>query len=142
MDAMTATLSAAPEFVRRGEGPDPVDVHVGARVRLARTMRGLSQEKLGEACGITFQQLQKYEKGNNRISASMLHRLVNALDMPHSYFFGGLDGEGETALFDPAKIDMTRRNLELMRYVSMMGEEQQERLYLLAKSLAGAEEAA
>jgi transcriptional regulator with XRE-family HTH domain len=141
MDAITPAIDTTPEFIRRGEGPDPVDIHVGQRLRLARTMRGMSQEKLGEACGITFQQLQKYEKGNNRVSASMLHRMVRALDMPHSYFFDGLDGFGETADIDQTKIDTTRRNLELMRYLSMVGEEQQERLYLLAKSLAGAEEA-
>ena len=55
--------------------PNPIDVHVGARVRLRRTMLGLSQEKLGESLGITFQQIQKYEKGSNRIGASRLQSL-------------------------------------------------------------------
>lgn len=67
--------------------PNPIDVHVGARVRLRRTMLGLSQEKLGESLGITFQQIQKYEKGSNRIGASRLQSLSNILKTPISFFF-------------------------------------------------------
>jgi ribosome-binding protein aMBF1 (putative translation factor) len=58
---------------RKADRPDPTDVHVGSRVRLRRNMMGLSQEKLGEALGLTFQQVQKYERGANRIGASRLH---------------------------------------------------------------------
>lgn len=74
----------------RGGGlgkPNPVDMHVGARVRLRRTLLGLSQEKLGEAIGLTFQQVQKYERGANRIGASRLYDLSKVLDVNVSYFF-------------------------------------------------------
>ena len=67
--------------------PNPVDVHVGSRMRLRRTMLGLSQEKLGEAIGLTFQQVQKYERGANRIGASRLFDLARVLDVPVSFFF-------------------------------------------------------
>ncbi|MGB1026977.1 MAG: helix-turn-helix domain-containing protein, partial [Rhodospirillaceae bacterium] len=66
--------------------PNPVDVHVGSRVRLRRTLLGMSQEKLGEAIGLTFQQVQKYERGANRIGASRLWDLSRVLDVPMSYF--------------------------------------------------------
>ncbi len=72
----------------RGTGtPHPVDVHVGARVRLRRTLLGMSQTKLGEALGVTFQQVQKYERGANRISASRLFALSQLLDVPVQFFF-------------------------------------------------------
>lgn len=67
--------------------PNPVDVHVGSRVRLRRTMLGMSQERLGEALGITFQQIQKYEKGLNRIGASRLQKICEVLTVPISFFF-------------------------------------------------------
>ena len=67
--------------------PNPIDIHVGARVRLRRNMLGLSQEKLGEQLGITFQQVQKYEKGTNRIGASRLQEIASILQTPISYFF-------------------------------------------------------
>src|ERR1051325_5850247 len=67
--------------------PNPIDVHVGSRVRLRRTLLGMSQEKLGEAIGLTFQQVQKYERGANRIGASRLFDLSRVLDVPVSYFF-------------------------------------------------------
>jgi transcriptional regulator with XRE-family HTH domain len=67
--------------------PDPVDVHVGKRVRLRRTLLGMSQQELGEALGLTFQQVQKYERGTNRVSSSRLYRLAGSLDVPISYFF-------------------------------------------------------
>jgi transcriptional regulator with XRE-family HTH domain len=67
--------------------PNPIDVHVGGRLRLRRTLLGMSQERLAEAIGLTFQQVQKYEKGNNRVSSSRLVDLANALDVSVSYFF-------------------------------------------------------
>lgn len=73
--------------------PDPVDVHVGARVRMRRMLLGLSQERLGEAIGLTFQQVQKYERGTNRVSASRLYELSCVLDVPVSYFFEEMDRE-------------------------------------------------
>jgi transcriptional regulator with XRE-family HTH domain len=67
--------------------PNPIDVHVGARVRLRRTLLGLSQMKLAEAIGLTFQQVQKYESGANRVSSSRLYDLAGILDVPLAYFF-------------------------------------------------------
>ena len=72
--------------------PNPVDTHVGSRVRLRRTMLGMSQEKLGEILGITFQQVQKYEKGSNRIGASRLQRISEVLGVPVSFFFEDAPG--------------------------------------------------
>ncbi len=67
--------------------PNPVDVHVGARMRLRRTLLGMSQEQLGAALGLTFQQVQKYERGANRVGASRLYDLARALDVPVTFFF-------------------------------------------------------
>ncbi len=71
---------------RKGK-PNPIDIHVGSRVRIRRTLFGLSQGKLGKAVGVTFQQLQKYETGANRIGASRLYALSQVLDVPVAYFF-------------------------------------------------------
>ncbi len=68
-------------------GPRPVDVHVGSRVRIRRTLLGMSQEKLGAAINLTFQQIQKYERGTNRIGSSRLFELSKVLDVPVSFFF-------------------------------------------------------
>ncbi|WP_455475974.1 helix-turn-helix domain-containing protein [Bartonella sp. B17] len=67
--------------------PDPIDIYVGTRIRLRRNILGLTQEKLGEKLGITFQQIQKYEKGTNRIGASRLQAIAEIMDVPVSYFF-------------------------------------------------------
>ncbi len=67
--------------------PSPIDVHVGTRIRLRRTLLGMSQERLGEALGLTFQQVQKYERGVNRVGASRLFDLSRVLDVPISFFF-------------------------------------------------------
>jgi len=69
--------------------PNPVDKYVGSRVRMRRIMLGLSQEKLGDALGLTFQQIQKYEKGTNRIGASRLHQIADILQVPVSFLFEG-----------------------------------------------------
>lgn len=78
--------------------PNPIDIHVGSRIRLRRNLLGLSQEKLGESLGITFQQIQKYEKGTNRVGASRLQAIASILEVPVSYFFqdapGGAAVEG------------------------------------------------
>jgi transcriptional regulator with XRE-family HTH domain len=70
--------------------PSPIDVHVGSRIRLRRTLMGMSQERLGEALGLTFQQVQKYERGVNRVGASRLFDLSRVLDVPISFFFDDL----------------------------------------------------
>src|SRR5438132_1382984 len=72
--------------------PNPIDIHVGSRVRLRRMMLGMSQEKLGESLGITFQQIQKYEKGTNRIGASRIQHISRVLSVPVSFFFDGAPG--------------------------------------------------
>lgn len=77
--------------------PNPIDVHVGTRVRLRRTMLSLSQEKLGESLGITFQQIQKYEKGTNRIGASRLQKLSEILKIPVSFFFEDVPGSHQNS---------------------------------------------
>lgn len=79
---------------RMKKQPNPIDRHVGARVRLRRMLLGLSQEKLGEALGLTFQQIQKYEKGTNRIGASRLHQISTTLAVPPSYFYEGAPTDG------------------------------------------------
>jgi transcriptional regulator with XRE-family HTH domain len=71
----------------RESRPSPIDVHVGSRIRLRRTLMGMSQERLGEALGLTFQQVQKYERGVNRVGASRLFDLSRVLDVPISFFF-------------------------------------------------------
>src|SRR5690348_16538935 len=76
---------------RKTDKPNPIDVHVGSRIRLRRNMLALSQEKLGEAIGLTFQQVQKYERGANRVGASRLHELSRVLDVPVSFFFDDTD---------------------------------------------------
>jgi transcriptional regulator with XRE-family HTH domain len=71
------------------KAPNPIDKHVGSRVRMRRMMLGMSQEKLGDALGLTFQQVQKYEKGTNRIGASRLQQISQILQVPVSFFFEG-----------------------------------------------------
>jgi len=71
------------------KAPNPIDKHVGSRVRMRRMMLGMSQEKLGNALGLTFQQVQKYEKGTNRIGASRLQQIAHILQVPVSFFFEG-----------------------------------------------------
>ena len=72
------------------KGPNPVDKYVGSRVRMRRLMLGMSQEKLGDALGLTFQQIQKYEKGANRIGASRLQQIATILQVPVAFFFEGV----------------------------------------------------
>ena len=101
-----------------------MDVYVGGRVRQRRTMLGMSQEKLGEALGLTFQQVQKYERGANRIGASRLYQISEVLDVPINFFFEGISPSltkkrGKTALAEAqAEYDhdpMAKRETELVR---------------------------
>lgn len=78
------------------KAPNPIDKHVGSRVRMRRMMLSMSQEKLGDALGLTFQQVQKYEKGTNRIGASRLQQIANILQVPVSFFFEGAPDLGGT----------------------------------------------
>ena len=95
------------------DGPSPVDVHVGRQVRLYRTVAGLSQTQLAEAIGLTFQQVQKYERGGNRISASKLVQIGQVLGTPVTAFFEGLEAESETTQ-EPG-IMLRREAIELSR---------------------------
>ncbi len=80
-------------MIENKKKPNPIDIHVGSRIRLRRTMLGMSQEKLGESLGITFQQIQKYEKGTNRVGASRLQNISSILNVPVSFFFEDAPGD-------------------------------------------------
>jgi transcriptional regulator with XRE-family HTH domain len=132
----------------KSDGPDPIDVNVGSRVRLRRNMLGLSQEKLGEAISLTFQQVQKYERGANRIGASRLLELSRVLGVPVSFFFDETDPVHAPAIptgfeespqegfdSDPMR---KRETLELIgAYYDIADVVARRRLFDLAKSLAG-----
>jgi len=100
---------------------DPVDVAVGARIRLFRKLRGLSQQSLAESAGVTFQQIQKYERGANRVSASMLSRIAGALRTPVAELFGESGGvigavdEVAGMLAQPGAIELLRAYSNLPR---------------------------
>ena len=129
-----------------------VDMHVGKRVRLRRTLLGLSQEQLGDALNITFQQVQKYERGANRISASRLWDIGQILDVPISYFFDDMSDDtmrhsprrisrGDTAVdedVEAAKDPMARREtLELVRtYYSITQPKVRKRIAEMVKAIA------
>jgi transcriptional regulator with XRE-family HTH domain len=128
--------------------PHPVDVHVGSRVRLRRTLMGLSQEKLGEAVGLTFQQIQKYERGSNRIGASRLHEFSQILNVPVSFFFeGGADdraapsrvrsgGNGKRKMSDEDFLQK-RETLELVRaYYRVPDHLIRKKIFEMVKALA------
>jgi transcriptional regulator with XRE-family HTH domain len=136
--------------------PNPVDIHVGQRIRLRRTLLGMSQEKLGEALGLTFQQVQKYERGANRVGSSRLFQLARVLDVPVSYFFEEMSadttarakqGPAEAAAglaedgADSYQPDpMTKREtLELVRaYYRITDPKLRRRLFDMTKALAAA----
>ena len=102
---------------------DPVDVAVGARIRLLRKVRGLSQQALAEAAGVTFQQIQKYERGANRVSASMLTRIAKTLGVPVAEMFGeasvnsGAVDEVAALLAEPGALELLKAYAGLPRGV-------------------------
>jgi transcriptional regulator with XRE-family HTH domain len=115
----------------------PVDVHVGQRVRQRRWMVGMTQQQLGNKVGIKFQQIQKYETGTNRVSASRLWDIAAALDVSVSFFFEGLSGEqiGNSGQGD---ILTDKEALELVRAYYSIPETQRRRLFDLARVLSEA----
>jgi transcriptional regulator with XRE-family HTH domain len=133
--------------------PNPVDVHVGARVRLRRTLLGISQERLGDSVGLTFQQIQKYERGANRIGASRIYELSRILDVPVSFFFEDMPNELKTheGRFSAGLRDKEqgtyeadplarRETLELVRaYYKITDPKIRKRLFELTKTLAKAD---
>ncbi len=117
------------------DGPHPIDVHVGSRVRLRRTLLGMNQTQLGEKLGITYQQIQKYETGFNRISASRLYQMSRILGVPVSFFFDGLDGELNAR--SPDDIKFKRETLELVRAYYRIGDPAaRKRLFAMTKIMA------
>lgn len=142
---------------KRGKGrgksiagqPNPIDIHVGARIRLRRTLLGMSQQKLGEAIGLTFQQVQKYERGTNRVGSSRMHELSRVLDVPVGYFFEEMaagtaeqgrqhsQGVATPATASGDKDPMTRREtLELVRaYYRITYPKVRKRLFEMTKTL-------
>ena len=131
----------------RGDGPHPVDIHVGSRIRMRRTLLGLSQEKLGDALGLTFQQVQKYERGANRVGSSRLFEISRILDVPVSFFFEDMPGDvaaaataqqadptGESTQRDPLA---KRETLELLRAYYRIGDPRvRKRIFELMKAIA------
>ena len=120
----------------------PVDVHVGKRIRHRRWLVGMTQQQLAEQVGIKFQQIQKYETGANRVSASRLWDIADALDVPVSFFFEGIEAEqaeaevaGETAAM-PADILGDKEALDLVRSYYAIPENQRRRLFELARVLS------
>ena len=117
--------------------PHPVDVHVGKRIRHRRWLTGMTQQQLAEAVGIKFQQIQKYETGANRVSASRLWDIAGALDVDISFFFEGLpkdDNDGGLTL--PADIIADKEALDLVRSYYAIPETQRKRLFDLARVLS------
>jgi len=119
----------------------PIDVHVGKRVRHRRWMLGMTQQQLGERVGIKFQQIQKYETGMNRISASRLWDIAQAMDTSISFYFEGIDG-AETAEHPAAAqlgdLMVDREAIELVRSYNAIPAEQRRRLFDLARVLSAA----
>jgi transcriptional regulator with XRE-family HTH domain len=131
------------------DNPHPVDIHVGRRLRSQRMLKGLSQEKLADSLGITFQQVQKYENGTNRLSASRLFLVSQALDIGLGYFFEGITGQVESQPLQVAekKADMSdagsllnsRESIELMRaYQQIQDPAARKQLVEIARNLAKA----
>ncbi len=129
--------------------PNPIDVHVGGRVRLRRMLLGMSQEKLGEQLGLTFQQIQKYEKGVNRIGASRLFDLAHVLGVPIQFFYdeaptamtslGSVPGMAETSSNDSYVVDFlsSRDGLELNKaFVRINSSKVRRSIVELVRSLA------
>ncbi|WP_421854779.1 helix-turn-helix domain-containing protein [Oricola sp.] len=124
--------------------PNPIDVHVGSRIRLRRTMLGMSQEKLGEALGITFQQVQKYEKGTNRVGASRLQNIAAILGVPVAFFFedvpgetSGVDGMQETGSAYVVNFLSSAEGMQLNRaFMKIPDQKVRRRVIELVKALA------
>ena len=130
--------------------PNPIDVHVGSRMRLRRMMLGISQEKLGEHLGITFQQVQKYEKGTTRVSASRLQAIARVLSVPVAFFFedapgqtpvAGDQGFGRTDASPIVAFLSSSEGLALNRaFVRIEDPKQRRKVVELVKAIAGDED--
>lgn len=124
------------------EGPSAVDMYVGARVRARRTALGMSQEKLGNSVGLTFQQIQKYERGSNRIGASRLFEFSTILDVPISYFYEAMPADTVADVRsqfadDAALSDLGPETLRLIKLYYRIGRaDVRRRLYELVKAVS------
>jgi transcriptional regulator with XRE-family HTH domain len=125
----------------------PVDVHVGRRLRARRRLLGLTQELLAKAVDIRFQQIQKYESGANRVSASRLWSLAKALEVPVSFFFDGMNGHepeveyglnGEYGFAEAPAAELLddKETIDLVRYYYQLNKEPRRRLLDLAKAMS------
>jgi transcriptional regulator with XRE-family HTH domain len=117
-------------------GPHPVDVHVGRRVRARRVLAGMSQTALADELGLTFQQLQKYESGANRIAASRLYRTAIVLEVPVQFFFMGLEGVPEDGEGGDAGVAPRRATLNLVRDVGRCAPDLQKQVRGLVRAIA------
>lgn len=117
---------------------NPIDIHVGKRIRHQRWLKGLSQQELGDKSGVKFQQIQKYETGGNRVSASRLWDISLALDVHVSFFFEGLDkpaGQTKKAVADES-LFAGKEAIDLVRNYYAIPEKSREHVFSLAKALA------
>ena len=133
--------------------PDPIDVHVGSRLRLRRTLLGMSQQKLGRTLSLTFQQIQKYERGANRIGSGRLFRLSQILDIPVSFFYDDMPAEVKQSYatspgfaepgqepYEQKDNAARRETLELVRaYYRIQPEDLRLRMFDLVKAVGGEE---
>ena len=131
------------EAARYGRGtgvPDPVDVHVGARIRTRRLLIGMNQETLANALGLTFQQVQKYEGGANRVSASRLAEIANVLGVPIAYFFADIeaaDASGAAPGTEIRELMQRPEAIELIRsYYGIADQEVRDQFLDLVKAVA------
>jgi len=115
--------------------PHPVDVHVGKRIRHRRWLVGMTQQQLAESVGIKFQQIQKYETGANRVSASRLWDIASSMDVDVSFFFEGIAAEGHKGA-GPSDFLGDKEALDLVRSYYAMPENQRRRLFELARVLS------
>ncbi|HRJ59933.1 MAG TPA: helix-turn-helix transcriptional regulator [Azospirillaceae bacterium] len=133
-------MNAIAQFPRRRvaskEGPDPADIHIGGRIRMLRTIRGKSQTDLAAAIVISHQQLQKYETGDSRISASMLHRIATVLDLPISAFIDSVDFEINATSILSDEITLREMLAMISAYRAIPTAELRSRLYRFAEALA------
>ena len=135
--------AAAPGKPRRGRGKGAgrtvddvaVDAHVGARIKLRRSLLGMSQVRLGQAIGLTFQQVQKYERGTNRVGASKLWQLAQVLEVPISFFFDGLEGTGSAAQAGENEV-AGRRLMQLAADFALLTEDERSQIAKLVGAIA------
>lgn len=151
---MTKKTVAKAEYKRGSGVPHPVDVHVGQRIKMRRCMMGISQEKLAAEIGLTFQQIQKYERAANRVSASKLYDFAQALNVPVSYFYQGYNEmnaadtpygfadnnqegfDGQESELDQDQI-FSKETYELLReYYSIKNPQKRKDLYNIVKTFA------